>query len=103
MVFLISFYGKRYRQQKPGNEVENVVGDKISIEEIGCDMYYVNKNCKSLQHEQQRSQVLMFCHGEAQMQTSEDLLRASAEIIERGMLGTTYNQNDCNCEDIKEL
>ena len=32
----------------------------------------------------------MFCCGEAHMYTSEDLLRASAEIMERGMLGTTY-------------
>lgn len=51
MVFIISFYGNRYRQQKPRDEAKNVVGDKISIEEIGYDMYYVNTYCKSLQHE----------------------------------------------------
>ena len=32
----------------------------------------------------------MFYREEAQMYTSEDLLRASTEIMERGMLGTTY-------------
>jgi len=32
----------------------------------------------------------MFYHGEAQMYTSKDLLHASVEIMERGVLGTTY-------------
>lgn len=90
MLFLISFYGKRYRQQKPGDEAENVAGEKLSIEETGSDLYYANTDAKSLQYEQQRSGVLMFCGGEAQMYTLEDLLRASAEIMGRGTLGTTY-------------
>lgn len=90
MLFIVNFYSKRYREEKPGDEAEKVAGEKLSIEETGSDLYYVNTTAKSLRYEQQRSGVLMFCGGEAQMYTLEDLLRASAEIMGRGTLGTTY-------------
>lgn len=90
MLFIVVFYGKRYIQQKPGDEAEKVAGEKLSIEETGSDQYYFNTAAKRLQSEQQKSGVLMFCGGEAQMYTLEDLLRASAEIMGRGTLGTTY-------------
>ncbi|XP_052195467.1 probable inactive receptor kinase At5g67200 isoform X2 [Diospyros lotus] len=50
------------------------------------------KNVQSTQHQQpvQRGGNLIFCGGESQMYSLEQLMRASAEMLGRGTIGATY-------------
>eukprot|EP01018_Ginkgo_biloba_P006851 Gb_34421 [translate_table: standard] len=86
LLFIVSFCCKRDRPHDSQDEAEKVAGEKLSAEDNSSEHYYA----KSLHSEPQRSGILMFCGGEAQMYTLEDLLRASAEIMGRGTVGTTY-------------
>ncbi|XP_059623917.1 probable inactive receptor kinase At5g67200 [Cornus florida] len=45
---------------------------------------------QSVQQHREKSGTLVFCSGEAEMYTLEQLMRASAELLGRGTMGTTY-------------
>ncbi|KAL3726039.1 hypothetical protein ACJRO7_030996 [Eucalyptus globulus] len=49
-----------------------------------------NSKIQEAQQRVQRSGCLVFCAGESQLYTLEQLMRASAELLGRGTIGTTY-------------
>eukprot|EP01018_Ginkgo_biloba_P009732 Gb_35377 [translate_table: standard] len=94
LVFIVLFLCKRVRrlQQHSQDEERNTVGQKQIVEldkpEACNSDQYSAKSPQAL--DPQGSGRLMFCGGETQIYSLEDLLRASAEILGRGTLGSTY-------------
>ncbi|KAH9304499.1 hypothetical protein KI387_008903, partial [Taxus chinensis] len=76
------------KKGKQEDEADKVAGEKLSTGDNGSEQFY--DSVKSIRTEKPKSGVLMFCGGETQMYTLDDLLRASAEIMGRGTVGTTY-------------
>lgn len=84
VLFVVFLLSRKSGEQE--EEAEKIAGEKHSVEDSGFEQFYD----KTIKSDKPKSGVLMFCGGETQMYTLEDLLRASAEIMGRGTVGTTY-------------
>ncbi|GLJ28025.1 hypothetical protein SUGI_0550320 [Cryptomeria japonica] len=84
MLFVVFLLSKKSGERE--EETQKIAGEKLSTEDNGFEQFYD----KAIKTDKPKSGVLMFCGGETQMYTLEDLLRASAEVMGRGTVGTTY-------------
>ncbi|PIN26143.1 Serine/threonine protein kinase [Handroanthus impetiginosus] len=91
---------RRHRSQKGeitkmGLEA-SVTGNAEAVMRIAQENEELEEKVKRVQEEKQQLQVvgksgsLVFCAGEAQVYTMDQLMRASAELLGRGSMGTTY-------------
>lgn len=72
-----------------------ITANAEAVMRIEEDNHELEKKVKRVQEGMQiaglgKSGILVFCAGEAQVYTLEQLMRASAELLGRGSMGTTY-------------
>ncbi|KAJ8538108.1 hypothetical protein K7X08_014648 [Anisodus acutangulus] len=68
----------------------SVTGNAEAIMKIEEDNNELEEKVKRVQQVMGKSGSLVFCAGEVQVYTLEQLMRASAELLGRGTMGTTY-------------
>ncbi|KAJ8772833.1 hypothetical protein K2173_028010 [Erythroxylum novogranatense] len=93
LCFVIAVRKKRnQKKSKSVSESENVINPEMAaVMQIDQQENELEEKVKRVQGMQVgKSGSLLFCAGEAQVYTLDQLLRASAELLGRGTTGTTY-------------
>lgn len=95
-VILLALATKRHRNSKNLGEIKkstfdpSVSGNAEAVMRIEEDNNELEEKVKRVQQVMGKSGSLVFCAGEVQVYTLEQLMRASAELLGRGTMGTTY-------------
>lgn len=99
-VILLALASKKHRNSKKLGETKksafdpSVSGNAEAVIRIEEDNNELEEKVKRVQQGMQqvmgKSGSLVFCAGEVQVYTLEQLMRASAELLGRGTMGTTY-------------
>ncbi|PHU20767.1 putative inactive receptor kinase [Capsicum chinense] len=81
---------KKLGQAKTNTFDPSVTGNAEAVMRIEEENNELEEKVKRVQQVMGKSGSLVFCAGEVQVYTLEQLMRASAELLGRGTMGTTY-------------